>query len=167
MVQDSLLQSIDDFTVHISDSNDDIIQKHEERIAFLEKKLKDIEYKELSLWEKYTEEKMPKSVFDNLRTKYETERESTEKMLETAISTKPQRIDYEKHIATFHEAIECMNNENVSAETKNNLLRACIEKVSYSRVGAVRGSREEAKEGQSYERGWIQSEPHIDVTLRL
>lgn len=167
MIQDALAQSIEDFTVQLDDSNEDVVKKHEERIIFLEKKLKDIEYKELSLWEKYTEEKMPKSVFDNLRAKYESERETTEKMLETAIATKPQRIDYQKHIATFHEAIECINDDSISAEAKNRLIKACIEKISYSRAGAVRGNREDVKEGQSYERGWIQSEPILDVTPRV
>ena len=167
MITDSLKQNLEDFSVEINGSNEDIYERHQEKIRFLEQKLKDIEYKELSLWEKYTEEKMPKSVFDNLRQKYEQEKESTEALLKNAIKDMPERIDYEKQIATFHEAIEGMADDSISAEAKNTLLRACIKKILYFRPGAVRGTIEDVKEGQSYERGWIQSEPHIDITLKI
>lgn len=167
MISDSLKQNLEDFSVEIGGSNEDIYERHQEKIRFLEQKLKDIEYRELSLWEKYTEDKMPKNVFDNLRKKYEQEKESTEALLKSAINDMPERIDYEKQIATFHEAIEGMADDSISAEAKNNLLRACIKKISYSRPGAVRGPIEDVKEGQSYEKGWIQSAPHIDITLKI
>ena len=167
MITLSLKQNLEDFSVEVSGSNEDIYERHQEKITYLEKKLKDIEYKELSLWEKYTEDKMPKNVFDNLRQKIEQEKESTEVLLKNAINDMPERIDYEKQIASFHEAIEGMADDSISAEAKNTLLRACIKKILYSRPGAVRGSKEDVKEGQSYERGWIQSQPHIDITLNL
>ena len=167
MICDSLKHNIEDFTVQKNGSNDDIIAMHTEKVAFLEKRLKDIEYKELSLWEKYTDEGMPKSVFENLRKKIESDKESIEKALENAISNVPKRIDYKKQIATFHEALEGMKNENISAEEKNNLLKACIERIDYSRAGAVRGNKEDVKDGKSYDRGWIQSVPVIDITLKM
>jgi DNA invertase Pin-like site-specific DNA recombinase len=167
MICDAIHKNIENFSVELDESNEDVIKKHEEQVAYLKKKLKDIEKKELSLWEKYTEESMPQSIFNNLREKFNEEKENAEKALENAISNMPKRIDYKKHIATFHEALNGMSNKDMSAEAKNNLLKACIEKIEYSREGATRGSREEAKDGKSYERGWIQSEPVIEITLKL
>lgn len=167
MVCDSLKQNIIDFTESLNDSNEDIVKKHEEQIAFLEKKLKELERKELSMWEKYTEESMPKTVFDNLRSKLEEERTSTESLLEQALQNKPQRIDYAQKIITFHNALDGINNENISIERKNELLKACIEKITYTRTGAVRGTNEDVQDGQSYEKGWIQSKPNIEIDLRL
>ena len=131
------------------------------------KRKKDIEYKEFSLWEKYTEESMPKSVFESLRGKYESEKASTESALATAINEMPERIDYEQKIAMFHDAIDAMNNKEISAEAKNKLLKACVKKIIYEREGARRGTKEELKEGQTYEKGWIQSEPWIDMKLNI
>ena len=167
MICDELRKNIEDFTVEVNSSNEDIIKKQEEKIAYLEKRLKDIEYKELSLWEKYTEENMPKSVFESLKSKYESEKESVESSLANAISEMPVRIDYEEKIALFHNALEGIKNKNISAEVKNNLMKACIENIKYKREGAIRGDKEDVKEGQTYERGWIQSEPTIILDLKL
>ena len=167
MICEELKKSIENFTVEMNSSNEDAIKKQEERISYLEKRLKDIEYKELSLWEKYTEDKMPKSIFENLRTKYESDRESTESALANAISEMPEQIDYEEMIVAFHDALEGIQNDSVSAEVRNNLLKACIEKIIYKREGAVRGTREDLKEGQTYEKGWIQSEPTIELHLKV
>lgn len=167
MICDELKKHIENFSVEMNSSNEDIIKKQEERISYLEKRLKDIEYKELSLWEKYTEENMPKSVFENLKAKYETEKESTESALANAIKDMPEKVDYEEMIVAFHDALEGIQNENISAEARNNLLKACIEKIRYKRDGAVRGAREDLRDGQTYEKGWIQSEPSIELYLKV
>lgn len=166
-IYDVLERELDEVTVEMNGSNDELIKKHQEKIAFLEKKLKDAENKELALWEKYTEEGMPKSVFENLRSKYEAEKEKIENALNDAISTMPQEVDYEHKIYTLSNALKCLRDDDVSVEAKNKLLKACIERIDYSRKGAVRGNREDLKEGQTYERGWIQSEPKINVRLKL
>ena len=166
-VCDVLRKNIEDISVDIGKSNIDEISRQEEIINALEKKLGDIEYKELSLWEKYTEEQMPRSVFENLKKKYESERESTQKALETARKELPKKIDYEERIATFHGALDYMTNDNISAEAKNSLLKECIEKIVFSRPKGVRVPKEEQKEGETYVRGWLQGEATLDITLKL
>lgn len=167
IICDVLQKNMDDISVDINGSNDDIIKKHTEHISYLKKKLKDMEKKELSLWEKYTEDAMPKNVFDNLRTKLEEDKKATEDALDNAIKNMPQRIDYEERRATLHGAIECIKNKDVSAEDTNRLMKACIERIYYKRDKIVRGKPEDVKEGQTFERGWIRSEPTITVKLRL
>ena len=166
-ISNVLQDSIDDFSVNANASNDDIIRIQEEKISYLEKRLRDLEYREIALWEKYTEENMPKSIFDSLRAKYEAEKADTEDSLQKAIREMPQRIDYEERTERFHSALEALNNDDVSAEAKNRLLKACIAKVRYARPGAVRGNKEDLKDGQTYERGWIQSTPVIDIDLKV
>ena len=164
-----LQKSLDDFSVEVCASNDDAIKLQEEKIATLEKRLKDLEFKELALWEKYTEDNMPKTVFDSLRSKYETEKDSTEKLLQIAKSEMPKKIDYEKRIETFHNALDALNNDSLSVEAKNKLLRACIERIEYKREKSVRVRKEDQVpiEGKNYIRGWCYSDPVIDVTLKL
>ena len=163
----ALRGKIEDFSVELNTSNDDIVKKHEEKIASLEKRLKDIEYRELALWEKYTVDNMPKSVFDSLRSKYEAEKTDVEQLLKAAIDEKPQRIDYEERKSTFHAALEALLSDTASADAKNRLLKACIDRIDYAREGSVRVSEEDKEPGKSYSRGWLQAEPHIDIWLRV
>jgi hypothetical protein len=167
MICDALKQNIEDFKVEMHSSNDDIIKRQEEKISYIEKKLKDIEYHEMSLWQKYTEEGMPKSVFENLKAKYESEKERFEGELAKAIEETPQRIDYKERIVALHSAIDGIKNEDVSAEVKNNLVKSCVERIKYSRQGSVRVSKEDRENGQKTKRGWIQNEPQIEVTLTI
>jgi hypothetical protein len=162
-----LQKSMDDFTVDMCEKNDDAIKRQEEKIAFLEKKLKDLEYRELALWEKYTEESMPKAVFESLRSKYEAEKESTANALRVAVNEMPQKIDYEERTARFHDALEALKDDNLPIEKKNRLLRACIEKITYKREAAFRVPKEEQDKYKYYKRGWCQSVPEIDIDLKL
>ena len=167
MICDALKKNIEDFNIEMVSSNDDIIKRQEEKISYIEKKLKDIEYHEMSLWQKYTEEGMPKSIFENLKAKYESDREHFERELEKAISETPQRIDYEGRIVALHSAIDGIRNEDVSVETKNNLVKSCVERITYSRQGSVRVMKKDRENGQNYKRGWMQNEPQIEVTLTI
>lgn len=167
LIVDALKQNIENFTVELNSSNEDVIKRQEEKISYIEKKLKDIEYHEMSLWQKYTEENMPKSVFENLKTKYESDKARFENELETAISEMPQRINYEERIVALHSAIDGLLNESISAETRNNLVKSCVERISYSRQGSYRVTKENRTEGQNYKRGWVQAEPSITITLKV
>ena len=119
------------------------------------------------MWQKYTEEGMPKAVFDSLRIKYETEKSDVEKSLNEAMESMPERIDYTETTLKFHEALEALNNPDASGEKKNKLLKACIKKIVYKRKGSVRGAKEDVKEGQKYDRGWISFEPELDFMLKV
>lgn len=166
IICDILKHNMEDFSVLINESNEDVIKKHEEQIAFLKKKVVEIERKELSLWEKYTEEGMPQSIFNNLRDKFNEEKETTEKALENAISSMPQKIDYKKQIAIFHETIESLKDDSVPAETKNSLLKACVERITFYKPKTERVTEQERTESDSYKRGWKQTPPRVTITLK-
>lgn len=166
-IADTLQKNLDDFSVDASSSNEEAIKRQEEKITYLEKKLRDLEYREIALWEKYTEDNMPKSVFDSLRGKYEAEKANTERLLQTAVNEMPQRVDYEEMTVRFHAALDAINDDSASVEAKNKLLKACIERVDYRREAAVRVRKEDQEEGKTYVRGWCQSSPTIDVHLKL
>lgn len=166
-IANALQKNLDDFSVDVCSSNEEAVRRQEEKITYLEKKLKDLEHRELALWEKYTEDNMPKSVFDSLRGKYESEKANTESMLQAAIKEMPHRIDYEEMTVRFHAALDALNDDFISAETKNKLLKACIERIDYRRETAVRVRKEDQEEGKTYVRGWLQSSPEINVRLKL
>ena len=151
-------------------TNDDDInkkEKHLEYVSLLEHKYVEIEKKELSLWDKYTEENMPKQVFDKLMEKCIEEKQNIEKALESARKNEPVSNNYKETIVTLHEAIDALSDDNVSASVKNKLLLSVIDKIEYRRPKAKRMTPEEAKKKRvKLQGGWYCPEFEIDITLK-
>lgn len=165
-VVDKLKSNIDDFTL-LLDANDEYeYDKHKEYIALLESKLNEVEQKEISLWETYSEEGMPKNIFDKLRSKYENEKDSLKASLVKAYNEIPEKVDYEQIIFTLHEVIDLIQNEDAPVEAKNKFLKSIVEKISYSRKPSTRMTPREAKEkGLTTENGWHVHDFELDINL--
>lgn len=160
---DALKDKIEDFSVLTNETNEDLIRQQEEYIALLEKKLVEAENKEISIWEKYSEG-MPKPVFEKLKAKIEEEKSQLEKALENAKNEMPEKKDYQQQIILFHEAIDLLRDDCISAEAKNKLLRTIVKKAIYSRGASARMSKAEAEEkGIVTRNGWYMPSPKLDV----
>lgn len=163
-----LKQYIEDFEVTMDNTDDNLYKQHQEHIALLESRLAEAEKKEISLWEKYSEDGMPKTIFDTLRTKCEEEKKLLELSLVKAYNEMPAKIDYQENIHTLHETIETLNDDTISADIKNRFLRNVIERVVITRPQAVRMPPAEAKEkGIITENGWYTPDFELDVTLYI
>ncbi len=112
-------------------------QTSQKTIARLENKLSDLKNKELKLWEKYTEEDMPRHIFDSLIQKNSTEIASAKKALEKARKSDASIPEYTNQLYKFSEALKAFENcsldSGVDVTDVNNLLKSCIEKLIYSR----------------------------------
>lgn len=163
-----LKQELENISARVTNDDDNKKEKHTEYVSLLESKYVEIEKKELSLWEKYTEEKMPKQVFDKLMAKCMEEKQSLEKTLATAYDNAPEHIDYNGAIATLHEAIDKLGDSSVSASTKNKLLLKVVDKIVYRRPKAIRMTVEEAKEKNIDLSGsWYCPDFELDINLKI
>lgn len=168
VVIEHLKKNIDDFTMKLANDDGKAYEKHNEYIALLESKLAEAEEKEVAIWEKYSEEGMPKNVFEKLRNKYESEKDSLQAALAKAYNNMPEKTNYEEVIFSLHEAIEMLQNDSASAGMKNRVLKSVIGKVECSRPSAVRMGPEEAKEkGIKTENGWYSPDFELDIYLLL
>lgn len=136
-VADVLRQKIAEFEVELQKGEDDSYKLHEKMIKNLEKKLADINARELSLWESQVDpdigKRMPPHIFQSLTDKLVKEREETETALAKARETAPSRVDYEKRLETFRKALDSLLDDEVSVAEKNHLLKACIDRIIYHR----------------------------------
>lgn len=134
---DVLEQCISDFEAKANNEDNNSIELHQERIKSLEKKLKDLEAKELSQWEAQSdpnpENRMPQDIFKKLNAKLLKEKEDVKQALCNAYETMPEPVNYEEKIVKFKDALDALKNPNKDAEEKNKLLKACIEKITYHR----------------------------------
>ncbi len=163
-----LTQSLENLSTQVSNDDDTKKRKHTEYVSLLESKYAEIENKEISLWDKYTEEKMPKQVFDKLMAKCMEEKQNLENALATAYNDVPEHIDYKSAIATLHEAIEALKDDSVSASIKNKLLLNVVDKIVYRRQKAVRMATEEAKEkGIRLSGSWYCPDFELDIHLKI
>lgn len=162
----ALRDNISEFRVQMESSNDDIIQQHEQKINLIKKKLKELDSKEISLWEKYTEDNMPKHIFEQLKEKYASEKSILTNSLKDAMTTAPTPIDYQNKIQKLSDALNILTNDDISAESKNKYLKTIIARIEYRREKQVRMTCEEAKEkGITSVNGWYA--PPYELTIEF
>ena len=160
-IVDVLRKRIADFDVEAKGGNDEIIQAQARLLESLEKKLADIESREISLWESQldSETRMPPNVIRILTAKIEKEREETEKAIEKAREEMVKPIDYEKQIVTFQMALDALLDDTVSVAEKNFYLKKCIDRITYHRDPI------EKVKGKGNGRGWVHPPIELDIKL--
>jgi hypothetical protein len=136
-VEAILEQCIQDFEVRITNDTGDSAKLHAQLIKNLELKMKDLQARELAQWEKQSDpdpaQRMPAEIFKQLNEKLLKEKDEIQQALCKAYESMPEPVDYEEKRKKFSEALAALRNPDVDAQTKNRLLKACIERIEYSR----------------------------------
>ncbi len=169
MVCQTLKDAIADFEVQLQNCKKNK-KIHQDNIKSLEKKWSELEAKELSLWDKYTEEGMPRHIFEQLKENLLKEKEKVAAALQDAKETMPTVIDYEERLCRFRDALAAMNDPTSSAQKKNTLLKACFERIDYTREKTERVKKNaNEKEATKLPVGssWTDTPISISAKLRL
>lgn len=137
-----LSDCIKDFEVRLKNNEGDSVKLHMRLIKNLETKQKELEEKELAQWEAQADpdpaKRMPQHIFQQLNEKLLKEKEDVRQALCKAYESMPEPVNYEEKIAQFTEALNALNTHDVDAETKNRLLKACIDRIEYQREAPQR-----------------------------
>lgn len=132
-----LKQKIKEYEIEVTRGNTETDDFHENQIKNLEKKLADLGAKEISLWESQVDPdpsvRMPAHIFQTLTEKLTKERAETEQALAEARSTVKTRVNYGTLIVSLQKAVDALLDDEVSVEEKNQLLKACVERITYQR----------------------------------
>ena len=178
-VRETLQQCIEDFEVRIQADDKDSQQLHESMIKRLKLKLEELNKKELSQWEKYSEEEMPKEIFDKLNAKVLAEKDEIQQALCKAYESMPEPVDYEERLHRFKDALDALDDPEVPAEKKNRLLKACIERIDYKREKSTRIKSQQIRyydpeiKQSRYKSplptggNWTKPEIELDIKLRV
>lgn len=137
-VTETLQENIKDFEIKVKNDDAESREIHNNLIKRLKSNLEELNKKEISQWEKYSEEGMPKEIFDKLNQKVLEEKAKTEEALKAARQMMPEPKYYEERLLKFKDALDALKDPEASAEKKNRLLKACIERIDYNRAKAVR-----------------------------
>lgn len=152
-----LRDAILDFDLKIERDAGDSIELHRQIVEQHEKRLEELNKLELSQWDKYTQEGMPKHIFEQLNARVLEEKAEVQQALCIAKDTLPEPIDYAKKRSTFSEALDLLQDPEAPDLEKNILLKKCIDRIEYKR---------EKKKGGN--RRWGDPEPmQLEVFLRV
>lgn len=128
-----LQDCVEDFEVRIEQGVDNSAEIHKQTIARLEKKLKELRDLEVKQWDEKMKGGMPDHVFERLNSQTVTEIKDITQALCEAKDSAPVHVDLHDKLVTFKNAIDLLNDPDAPVKEKNVLLRACIERIIYSR----------------------------------
>lgn len=170
-VKKSLRNSIADFKINIKNDDADVRKQHEDLIIQMQHRLKELEEKEIRQWEKFADgdKKMPQHVFDKLNAEVVAEKEKVQQAICEAQEIIPSPVDYQEKIDRFQTALDAIDDPDISVERKNELLKSCIERITYSREKSTPMTREQALElGFDSAKGrWNRKPINVRIDLRL
>ena len=135
-----LQNCIDDYQIRVDNNKDDSIKLHKDLVTRLEKKLKELEEKEVKQWEdQYNPEvAMPPEIFKKLNEKLLKEKEEVNQALCDAKDSIPEPVDYKNKIIQYTDAINLLKDPNIPAKITNRYLKDIIERIEYERPPAIR-----------------------------
>lgn len=174
-VKSILQQNISDFEISLKNQKKENTDMHAQNIKDLEKQLKFLQQKELSIWESQTHpdisQRMPPEVFKQLNLKLQSEKQEVQKALRKAYAEKPEYIDYAERLQRFKDALAALENPDLGAETQNQLLKSCITRIEYRRAAPERLKKEPGeKKGTRFKSAggrWSNPPIEINVTLKI
>ena len=136
----TLIDCIEDFKVMVKNEQDDSVKLHKELVISLEKKLKELEEKELAQWDAQYDPDlaMPAHIFKRLNEKLLADKEEIKKSLCKAKEAIPVQVDYKDKILQFTDAVNALKDPNVDAKIKNEYLKNIIEKIELYRPPSIK-----------------------------
>ena len=171
-VCNAIRDCIEDFELRIKDNKDDSFKLHKDLVERLEKKLKDLEEKEVAQWEaQYDPDptmRLPQEVFKKLNEKLVKEKDEINKALAKAKGSMPKRVDYREEKQKFEDAIDALVDPDVDAKTKNQFLKDIIDRIEYERSSTVRITKHNAEHyGVDTGKGLKWHTPPYKIKLKL
>lgn len=144
----TLRECIEDYEFRIKNNKDDSAKLHRDLVDRLEKKLKDLEKKEVAQWEAQydpdPDKRMPTEVFKKLNKKLLEEKEELKDALCNAKKASPKQVDYRELKFKFSDALAALQDPTKSAKIKNQYLSEIIERIDYDRPPIVKISKRNA-----------------------
>lgn len=153
-----LKEAVDEFEVRIEAGTDDSAEVHRQLVERLEKRLAELRKQEVQQWKEKMKNGMPEHVFKELNEPLVAEIEEVEHAICEAKNATPEPIDLGAKVVTFKAALEALQDPEAPVKEKNALLKACIERITYSRQKT--GNFGHPKRGE-------ETPIHLDFVLRV
>ena len=153
-----LQEAVEDFEIRIEKGTDNSAEIHRQTVERLEKRLRELQELEIKQWDEKTKGGMPAHVFERLNGQTVAEITEVQEALCTARDSIPEPINLQEKVTNFRAALEALQDPDAPAKEKNKLIKACVERITYSRERA--GNNGHTKKGE-------ETTIHLDIKLRV
>lgn len=130
-VVQTMNDAILDFEFKMKNDVDDS-KLQESIISNLEHELKNLKAKDIRQKDAYEDGIYTKEEYASRNAKLQEKISETMLALDTARKSIPARIDYAEKINRFKDCLALLQDESVSALTKNTMLKSCIQRIEYT-----------------------------------
>lgn len=128
-----LKECVADFEMRIERGEDDSAEVQRKLVERLEHRLLELQELEKKQWDEKLRGKMPEHIFEELNAETVAELEEVHQALCDARAATPEPIDLPAKVVTFQAALDALQDPDASVRDVNRLLKACIERIEYSR----------------------------------
>lgn len=153
-----LQEAVADFEIQIKNGTDNSVEIHHQAVDRLEKRLRELQELEIKQWDEKTKGGMPAHVFERLNAQTVAEIDEIQEALCTARDSMPEPINLQEKVTNFRAALEALQDPTAPAKEKNKLIKACVERITYSR---------ERKGNNGHTRKGEETPIHLDIKLRV
>ena len=163
-----LEKTIGNLQVEINSQDNNTISMNKHKIAILEKRILELENKEISLWETYSEKGMPEEIFNKLRDKLENDKKTTKDALLETQTNFPKKSYYEEKVILLSDVLKSLKNPAISAAVKNVFLKEVIDKIIVSKPKSFRLTDDTTlSDGMETKNGWVTMPYEIEISLKI
>lgn len=135
-VKEALSEAITDFTVKISNKEHTESELYALNISTLENKLEQLYKKDLVQKDAYEDGVYSKAEYIQRNTQLQEQISAIANSLKEMRAKAPEVINYKDCIIRFQDCLNALEDNNVSIEVKNALLKACISKIVYHSINS-------------------------------
>ena len=132
-IVDALKQALEDFKVKLEANTPDITNEHETLVKSLEKQLADLLKRQDDICDYLEKGIYTVDMFLDRKGKIESEIIRVQQALKKAREYVPSVVEYEEKVITLHQVLDMLNDDSISAKTKNNFLKEVIEVIYYEK----------------------------------
>lgn len=135
-IMKALKKYLQDFKIKISGTNKELFETQQTIIENMEAELRKLSKKEMDLYEYLEEGLYTKEVFKARMDLLKAEREELKDKIKKAKQSMPSVEKYQQQYYSLMQAIDAIENPNISAKAKNQLLKNIIEVIYYNKEEA-------------------------------
>lgn len=171
-VCNALEDCIADFEVRVDTNKDDSVKFHKDLIHRLEKRLHELEQREVEQWKAQYDpdpsKRLPQHIFQKLNEEVVNEKREVEQALCSAKDSMPQPVDYKEKALKFKDALIALKDPEIPTKIKNRYLKDIIDRIEYDRPPLIRITRDNADQyGIAFEnKVQYHSEPY-KITIKI
>lgn len=137
IVNDAIMKTLraylEDFRVKLESNDNSVMENHQRIIMNLEKELDELETRQEQLYDFLEKGLYTPDIFMARNEKLKTEREELKQAIKNAKQNVPSVKEYEQKYYSLFQALSAIDDPNISAKTKNNLLKEVIKVIYYEK----------------------------------